>query len=83
MSSKGTHKYTVSGGKKETVLGFLEELQGMPQHSWIPIEEMQDSNRATVTPRQAGWLVNQVERRVEGRTLAFELIEEPAEAESA
>jgi hypothetical protein len=80
MASKVTHKYTVAGGKKTEVLSFLEELQGMPQHSWIPIEEMSESNRATLTPRQAGWIANQVERRVEGRSIAFEAIEEPAEA---
>ena len=79
MAPKVEHKYAVAGGAKSNVLDFLAELQAMPQHKWIPIEEMTESNRATLTPRQATWIETQVAKRVEGRTIELTAVPQPAE----
>lgn len=83
MARKVLHTYEVAGGSKKPVLEFLSELQALPQHKWIPIEEMSSGNTATVTPRQAGWVVDQVAKKVEDREIEFELVPELVAEEAA
>lgn len=83
MAAKVLHSYAVSPKtRKSNVLEFLAGLQEKPQHRWIPIEEMQGSTQATLTPRQANWLATQVERRVENAEISFELVPQAEEDES-
>jgi len=70
MAPKVAHTYAVKG-TKSNVMTFLAKLQKSPAHKWIPIDEMKESNRATVTPRQARWIEAQVEKQVEGSTIAL------------
>jgi len=83
MGAKIEFKYSVVGGRKAEVLDYLAKLQEKPQHKWIPIEQMRESNRATVTSRQADWIVGRVAKNVEGREIKFEPVATEAEAEAA
>jgi len=83
MAAKLAFAYAVSPKtRKSNVLEVLAELQALPQHKWIPIEEMQASPQATATPRQADWMATQVAKRIEGVEISFEPVvqEEKAEA---
>jgi len=82
MAAKLTHTFKVTGKDKakERVIGALEKLQDMPQHKWIPIEEMSEGNRATLTVRQAEWLAARVESAVENARIEFSVIAVEAEA---
>jgi len=82
MAAKIAHVFKVKGTKSQA-LEFLAELQETPAHKWIPIDEMKESNRATVTPRQARWIEAQVEKRVKGCTVEFTAAPAPAEPASA
>lgn len=82
MAAKLAYAYTVAPKTRKTnVLELLAELQALPQHKWIPIEEMQGSTQATMTPRQADWVATQVAKKVEGAEISFEPIAQE-EAES-
>lgn len=84
MAAKVAYSYAVSGkkGSKSAVLGFFAELQEKAQHKWIPIEEMTSGKQATLTPRQADWMVARVEKNIEGAELSFTIIPQEAEAEA-
>ena len=84
MSAKLTFVYKVTGKEaaKSRVLEAFTELQAMPQHKWIPIEQMGEGNRADLTPRQAEWLTTRVEKQIENATISFEAVPQEAEAEA-
>lgn len=83
MAAKLSYAYAVSGktGSKKEVLEVLTGLQALPQHKWIPIEEMQSGKQATITARQADWIAAQVASKVEGAEITFEPIAVEVEAE--
>lgn len=75
MATKILYSYAVKPKtRKDQVLEFLAGLQAQPQHKWVPIEEMSESARATLTTRQANWIEAQVEKQVEGVGISFELV---------
>ncbi len=83
MAAKLAYAYAVSGrtGAKKAALEVLTGLQALPQHKWIPIEEMQTGKQATMTPRQAEWMAAQVASKAEGVEITFSPIAVEAEAE--
>lgn len=84
MSAKLTYVYKVTGkdAAKARVLDAFTELQAMPQHKWIPIEQMGEGNRADLTVRQADWLTARVEKNVENAVIGFEAVPQEDEAEA-
>jgi hypothetical protein len=84
MAAKLTFVFKVTGkdSAKSRVLGAFEELQAMPQHKWIPIEQMGEGNQADLTARQADWLAARVEKNVENASIVFEAVPQEAEAEA-
>jgi hypothetical protein len=79
MAAKQTFAMDFGSASAEPVVNTLAELQKLPAHKWIPIEEIRGEETATVTLRQANWLRSQIAKRLHGTKVEFVLVESAAE----
>lgn len=80
MAAKVQHTVSIEGDAGE-VLSTLQDMATNPSHKWIPVEEIRETNRATITGRQADWLAKRVAKKVKESSMTFVALAEPPAGE--